>query len=373
MLAEDPAICVVGSRARKRAEAYAKLFDELHIVVLTGAAGSAGGRNGKLVLHPTAVGNPILRRWRMYVMASSLAGRVRFDVITSQAPDEVGLIAYRIARRFNIKLQLQVHTDILSPWYARASRKERFRVMLARFLLPRANCVRVVSERIKRSLMTELRIPESRIFVLPIFTDLERFRTAAPKPEDVARFQKYAFRMIAVGRFVDKEKNFGMLIRMMAEFVKEEPASVLVLVGDGPDRKNYGLRVANYGLQKNVIIEQWRTDSASLYKCFDAALISSNYEGWGLVAMEAMAAGLPLVMTDVGLAGEVVREGVNGRVVPVGDQPAFLDAVHDLYRHPEKRRAFTEAARRSVTEMKQQSEREYLELYQKSFEGCSGL
>lgn len=354
MLAEDPNICQADSNARKRMEAYAGLFDELHVVVLT-------------------AGNPVLRRWRMYRIACSLAGRVRLDVVSAQGPNEVGYIAYRIARRFRIRLQLQVHTDVLSPWYRKASWKERLRYLLAIFLLPRADCLRVVSQRIRHSLVAQLHIPDSRISVLPIFTDLEPFSHSSPKPEDLARLQGHAFRMIAVGRFVDKEKNFSMLISMMAELVKQEPDVILVLVGDGPDKANYQKQVAHYGLEKQVIIEPWRSDLASFYKCFDVLLISSNYEGWGLVAMEAMAANLPLVMTDVGLAGEVVHDGTNGRVVPVGDATAFLTAILNLYHHPEKRRAFADAAKRTVAEIKPQSEVEYLQLYRGSFDWCTTL
>lgn len=372
MLAEDPNICQADSNARKRMEAYAGLFDELHVVVLTGA-GYADEQSKKLFLYPTAVGNPMLRRWRMYRIAYSLAHRMSFDVVSSQAPDEVGYIAYRIARRFHIRLQLQVHTDVLSPWYRKASWKERLRYLLAIFLLPRADCVRAVSERIRHSLVAQLHIPESRISVLPIFTDLEPFRHSSPKPEDLARLKRYTFRMIAVGRFVDKEKNFSMLIRMMAEFAKEEPGAVLVLVGDGPDKTKYQKQIAHYGLEKHIIIEPWRTDLASFYTCFDVLLISSWYEGWGLVAIEAMAAGLPLVMTDVGLAGEVVRDGFNGRVVPVGDATAFLAAVLDLCHHPEKRLAYAEAAKKTISEMRPRNQQEYLELYRKSFERCAAL
>ena len=122
--------------------------------------------------------------------------------------------------------------------------------------------------------------------------------------------------------------------------------------------------------ERNVIIEPWRNDLASFYKCFNVLLISSNYEGWVRVAIEAMAAGLPVIMTDVGLAGEIVKDGVNGHVVPVGDEAAFLDAVCDLYRNPEKRHAFAEAGRRTIAEMKPRSQQEYLELYRKSFERC---
>ena len=178
--------------------------------------------------------------------------------------------------------------------------------------------------------------------------------------------------MMADGRLVYIQKNFSMLIRMMAEFIKQEPHAVLILVGDGPDKETYNVQRTTYNVKDNVIIEPWRAsnDLASFYKCFDALLISSNYEGWGLVATEAMAAGLPVIMTDVGLAGEVVRDDANGRVVPVGDAEAFLAACLDLCEHPEKRRAYADAARRTIIEIRPRNQAEYLEQYRKSFEQC---
>jgi glycosyltransferase involved in cell wall biosynthesis len=379
MLAEDPNINVARSNVRKRVEAYAELFDELHVIVLTAANFKTdqpvqlhpGGCGGRLFLYSTSGSNPLLRRFRVYARARMLCRHIRFDVISSQGPNEIGFIAYLLARSFDIKLQLQVHTDVLSPWYRASSWKERLRYLLARFLLPRADCIRVVSQRIQQSLVGTLRIPESRISVLPVFQDLEPFYNSPARPSDAGRLKDYRFKMAAVGRFVDKEKNFSMLIKMMAEFVKREPTAVLFLVGDGPDKRNYQKQIIRYGLKKNIIIEPWRIDLASFYGCFDVLLISSWYEGWGLVAMEAMAAGLPVVMTDVGLAREVVQDAYNGRVVPVADRGAFLSACLDMYEHPEKRRAYADMARRTIAGLQPRNREEYLRRYRESFERCS--
>ena len=369
MLAEDPTICMAGSGARKRMEAYAELFEELHVVVLT-CPGFESEKKGNLFLYPITTRNPLHQRWRMYTQARTLAATLRFDVVSAQGPNEIGFLAYRIARRFGIRLQLQVHTDVLSPWYRRASKKEYVRFLLARYLLPRADCVRVVSKRIKHSLVSQLGIPESRIFILPIFADVRLFQDARPLPADSARLKEYTYKMIAVGRFVDREKNFSMLIKMMHELVKREPRAVLAIVGDGPDRENYKLQVKKYKLERNIILEPWRDDLASFYQCFDVLLVSSWYEGWGRVAIEAMAAGLPVVMTDVGLAGEVVQNGYNGRVVPVGDIRTFLEACVDLCASPEKQCALAGAAKDTIAHMHPQNEAQYLECYRKSFEQC---
>lgn len=128
MISADPRIKVPGSESAARMADYARLFDALHIVVFS------RGR--------------VMRVWR-----EARALRGQYDLITAQGADETGLFAYVLSRLNGVPFQLQLHTDVMSPWYRRASWKERARYALARFLIPRASCLRVVSERIKRSLM----------------------------------------------------------------------------------------------------------------------------------------------------------------------------------------------------------------------------
>ena len=373
MVSTDAHMMNSGSEARVRMERYAAALGELHIVVIaprSRAVRHAQGHTGNLFLY-AACGNVFPRFVRAYRILALCARRQQFDVITAQAPDEVGMIAWLIARKFGIALQLQVHTDIMSPWYRRASWKEAIRYQLATLLIPRADCIRVVSLRIKQSLISRFGIDGSRITVLPIFSDASEFSGAAEDPHTSRRFESFSFKMIAAGRFVDKEKNFSMLIEMMRKFAVVCPDALLVLVGDGPDKKKYEGKIKDYGLEKNVMIEPWRRDLPSFYKSFDVFLLSSNYEGWGRAAVEAMAAGLPVVMTDVGLAGEVVRDGENGIVVPIGNQSAFFGACKNVYHDPALRSRLAVAARSTVAGMRPQTRNEYEEEYKMSFMRCT--
>jgi len=361
MLSGDPNILVSGTEAHERMRWYATAFDELHVVVMTSArteprkfdnlflySAFAGATAGKPVSARSLLG----QRWALWRIARDVARRIGPAVVSAQSADEIGFIAWRIARRFRMPLQVQIHTDILSPWYRRASMKEWLRYRIARFLIPRAGCIRVVSERIKKSLVASgLAADQSRISVLSIMTDVVRFRDASRDPATDARFAQYDFKIIAVGRFFDKEKNFSLLIDAMAELVKIAPKAILVIVGDGPDRKNYELRIMNYGLEENIVIESWRNDLPSFYKSFDCYAMTSNYEGWGRTVIEAMAAGLPIVMTDVGLAGEVVKGGENGIVIPVGDKAALRNALASLYRDSTERKALADSARRTAADL----------------------
>jgi len=334
MLSTDPAIAVAGSDVQKRMQEYAGLFDELHVVTIHASHSTI--QNDNLFVYPVS------GRFGMYKRGKGLCQHMKFDVITTQSPDEIGLIGWLLARKFHIPFQVQIHTDIFSPWYRDGSWKEYIRFLISRFLIPRANCLRVVSERIKRSLSHTL------ISVLPIYTDTSRFLNAERDPKIDERFRDYDFKMISVGRFVDKEKNFTMLIEMMREFISVCPRVLLVLVGDGVDKKKYEVLIAKYKLEKYVTIESLVHNLPSFLKSFDLFLSSSNYEGWGRVVIEAMAAGLPVVMTDVGLAGEVLRNGENGIVVPVGDRKTMLEACTFIFRNPEKRKEFMTRGREAI-------------------------
>jgi len=375
MISGDPQILVRGTQARARMEEYAALFAELHIVVI-GSGPRGDEQSGNLFLCGVSGRNAAARVWRVWRRCRALAKKEYFDVVTAQGADETGLTGFFAARASRIPFQLQIHTDVASPWYRSASWKERVRYWMARFLIPRADCIRVVSRRIAESL------PQTRfgarpkpslgqkVTILPIFTDISKYVDASVNPETEGRFKDYDFKMIAVGRFVDREKNFSMLIDMMRQFVKICPRSLLVLVGEGPDRNSYRLLVTKYRLERNVVLESWRSDLPAFYKSFDVFLLSSNYEGWGLAVIEAMASGLAVAMTDVGLAGEIVRDRENGRVVPVGDARALLSAITDLYRDPGERRRLADAGRRTIIEMCPKTKQEYMALYKKSFTSC---
>lgn len=369
MISGDKEIARADSPAHIRMQEYAVLLGGLDVVVGV-RKGVASFSQGGLTVHPVHSRIKLLGRYRMATTAIGIARAKRMDVVTAQSPDELGLIAYAVSRICHIPLQLQVHTDIFSPWYRRASWKERLRVPLAKFLLLRADCVRVVSKRIERSLGKRLRFKKNiPVSVIPISIDIRAFVESNPDPRVEERLRDYEFKMIAYGRFMEKEKNFLMLIELMRNLIKRFPKTILVILGAGPDQYRYEEAIRCAYLTEYVIIEPWRDDLPSFIKSFDLFLLPSYFEGWGRAVIEAMAAGLPVVMTDVGLAGEVVKNGINGRIVPVADANAFFDAVCGLIADPEKRIEFAREGKKTVSEL-ESAQATYLSEIKKSFISC---
>ncbi|MDD5430711.1 MAG: glycosyltransferase family 4 protein [Candidatus Pacebacteria bacterium] len=325
MLSSDRNIFKENSPARKRMAEYGKIFEELHIVVLNkrkvGSPGEKHQSLGNVFLHPTnspgrwffvfdaiVTGAGIIRGWKLGVDECA---------ITSQDPFEMGLAGYLLKRKFNLPLQLQVHTDFLSPFFRRESFLNKIRVLLAKFLLPRADGIRVVSERIKKSLEAldaENKMPE--ITVLPIFVDIEKIRAEEKSVNLHEKYHGHDFIILMASRLT-REKNVGAAIEAFDKirhgaFSVSKP--LLLIVGEGPEMKNLQLITHNLQLERDVVFEPWTEDLIPYYKSADLFLMTSNYEGYGLAAVEALAADLPVIMTDVGVAGEVIIDGSSGMV-----------------------------------------------------------
>jgi glycosyltransferase involved in cell wall biosynthesis len=283
------------SPATARQRAYAARFGQLDIIGFSRRSdGARTFAEPHLSVFPTNSRSPLLYG----LDALRIAGKMpRPDVVSAQDPFETGFVAWLIARRFRAPLHVQVHTDFLSPEYARLSYVNRVRVLIARFVLRRAARIRVVSERIATSLtMLDFGVP---ITVLPIFVDLDKLRNASVEPEPAGKFSAFRTKVLIVSR-LEREKNVALAVSAFAAAPKD---ACLIIVGDGSQRAALGRLAAERGIAERVFFEGLQ-DAARYYPLVDLVLVTSRYEGYGLVIVEALAAGKPVLSTDVGVAKE---------------------------------------------------------------------
>jgi glycosyltransferase involved in cell wall biosynthesis len=166
-------------------------------------------------------------------------------------------------------------------------------------VLPRADCVRTVSARIKRSLEARNYTLKTTPSVLPIFVDVERFRNVSPDPQLLARFSRFKTKLLLVSR-LESEKNPGLAISALLGTPQD---TCLIVVGEGSGRRLLAERARALHLSDRVFLEG-RHASARYYALADLVLVTSHYEGYGRVFVEAGAAGKPVLSTDVGIARE---------------------------------------------------------------------
>jgi len=131
--------------------------------------------------------------------------------------------------------------------------------------------------------------------------------------------------LLHIGRF-SLQKNHKLLIEAFALALRECPKMRLWLVGDGELRSAVEKLVAEKGLQPQVTFLGIRTDVAELLSQCDIFVLSSDWEGMPLTVLEAMATGRAVISTSAGGVPELVEDGVNGILVPLGDAEALAKA-----------------------------------------------
>lgn len=150
--------------------------------------------------------------------------------------------------------------------------------------------------------------------------------------------------LLAVGRLVE-QKGHDVLLAAMSEPALAATGAVLVLVGRGEAQAELERSARAAGLSSRVVFAGIRTDVPALMGACDLFVMPSRWEGFGLVAAEAMAAGRAVVASRISALPEVVEAGVTGALVPPDDPAALATAIADLLADPERRAAWGAAGR----------------------------
>ena len=159
--------------------------------------------------------------------------------------------------------------------------------------------------------------------------------------------------ILSVGRFADPRKNVRMLFYAYNWLRQSMPkAPRLILAGEtSPSVEDWNLAVSlgiseYVEFHQNVLIEEL----ARLYRGASLFVLSSNEEGLGIVILEAMASGIPVVATRCGGPETAVIDGETGYLTPVGDAKALAVTIQQLFAHPELRQRMGQAGRQRVEE-----------------------
>ncbi len=151
----------------------------------------------------------------------------------------------------------------------------------------------------------------------------------------------------SVGR-LEPIKGYRYFLEAAALVLRSYPEAYFLLAGDGRERSELSDRAQALGIGERFCLLGWRDDVPSLLKAMDLFVIPSLNEGMGRSAVEAMAAGLPVVASRVGSLPEVVAHGDTGLLVPPADPEALASAILSLLKDPRGRRAMGERARAAV-------------------------
>jgi glycosyltransferase involved in cell wall biosynthesis len=212
---------------------------------------------------------------------------------------------------------------------------------LDRWMYRQYRSIICASEGIAASLRQWLPETTPRLCVVHNGIPLEQFERASKPERRSVLGCDCENALVFVARF-DAAKDHPTLLRALAGV----PNAHLTLVGDGDQRPVIERMIAELGLAGRVHLLGRRGDVAQVLKACDLYVHCSNHEGFGIAAVEAMAAGLPVIASDVPGLAEVVEGG--GLLVPPGDAPALQSAIEELLQSRERRAAVADACRRKA-------------------------
>ena len=263
------------------------------------------------------------------------------DIIVLHEPNPMALVAYFLARPAG-RLIVWYHSDVIRPSW----RYRLFYQPFLRFALSRAERIVVSSPSLGKS-APALQEFQAKCTVIPF--GVEKTEADQPAQERAAGIRRDFNQPIVlfVGRLVPY-KGVDVLLDAMAGL-----NAVALIVGEGPQRTSLEAQADRLGVTNRVRFLGAVTDQelAALYRACDVFVLPSvtRQEAFGVVQLEAMAAGKPVVSTDLGTGvGWVNRHGETGYVVPPRDSRALEQAIRGLLDDPDLRRSMGEAAIRRV-------------------------
>ena len=278
-------------------------------------------------LDAVSQGLKIIRRWKP-------------EVIVAQDTFIFGLVGLILKKKFGLPLVVHYHSGFFSnPYWLAEKRYHRLMTWLGLFVSRRADAIRTVSTDIKSDLLKKGFDPK-RVFYATPPVEAKGFldENKEKEKEIIARFSLNAEKtFLFIGR-LSREKNLPMIIGAVARLSRDHPGLKLMIIGKGPEEKILRRMALEKGLTAQVIFTGAipHDELKDYIRISCALLISSHYEGTAKVIKEAAFAGKTTISTKTSGVSDTIKDGKTGFIVPIGNEPAFADAMDYLLKNPHR-------------------------------------
>lgn len=190
----------------------------------------------------------------------------------------------------------------------------------------------------------------ARTYVINTGIELDRF--SPDEGRDLARakfgFDPDDFVIGTLCRLSDRRKGVHDFVTMASQIAPEFPNARFLVAGEGVLRPALEQQATQLGVGERIVFGGWDNQPAASYAAMDAFVIASTHEGGPTTLLEAMAMGLPVIATNVGMVPEVVADGVTGLICPPSAPDSLAIAARQLLSRPELALAMGDAAREAA-------------------------
>jgi N-acetyl-alpha-D-glucosaminyl L-malate synthase BshA len=236
------------------------------------------------------------------------------------------------------------------------------------FSIQQSDGLTAVSEYLRQETVDHFDIPPDRIDVIPNFVDLDEYKRDV-HPCHRSRLSQEGEKIIMHISNFRPVKRVDDVVRIFARINRQVPAR-LILIGDGPEKGRVQQTAEDEGVSERVMFLGKQESVGEILSCADLFLLPSATESFGLVALEAMSCGVPVVATRVGGLPEVVPEGEAGFLADVGDVAAMAELGLLILKDKEVWRRMSATARRVAEQF---STERVVPMYENHYRKITGL
>ena len=287
-----------------------------------------------------------LCRWRPHIVHTHMA--------KAGSLGRLAALAYNRTRGAERRARL-VHTyhgHVFEGYFE--SRRTQIFLGIERWLGKRTDALVAISPQVRNDLLETYGIArEEQVRLIPLGFNLNRLLAISAQDRQQARISlqipENAIVVTTVGRLT-AIKQHTLFLEMASRLAERSDRFMFLIVGDGELRTTLEAQVEELGLGSRVRFLGWRGDLETIYGATDIFVLTSRNEGTPVALIEAMAAGVAAVSTDVGGVRDVVTGPHLGSLVPFGDAAELADAVMSLADAPGRRVDVGGAGRASVQE-----------------------
>lgn len=346
-----------------------ELFDEVHILILR-----PGIRTTTPVLRVSKnvwVYTATAKYWWWtpvvgYGIAKdqlAFAEGFRPDLIVARDPFECGLLGYVLGSAYDRPTQLHILKNYEDPDFT-SERSNRWRKLIAKFVIPRYRSVRTLTSKIQNWVEQKYEIID--LTTLPRLNLYERIAKLETSIDLKEKYRPFIFVMLYVGK-LDHESTLHKTLNAAQAVLKNRHVG-LVVIGDGPARKEFMNKTEALGIKEQVVFERSVKDIIGYLKAAHILIITDKDEQADESAIRGAAVGTPLLLSHTEVRDDLFVDGESAMICDAEDQKCFSSKLGTYLNDVELRKKIGKEGQRSVLEKLHEDPAEYRKVYRETIE-----
>lgn len=281
-----------------------------------------------------------------------------YRILSKEKPDLIftcdhysSIIVLIIKKLFMARLKIicQINTNIIKEIEQKPNKVYRILLInLMKGLYPTADKIVFTSNQLSKNLTKSFNLEKAKTLAIYYGIDIKKLNKTVNEEcnQDTKKIKKdKILKIVSIGRLVP-QKDFFTVIKAFSLVIKEYKNISLFIIGDGELKKELNTLIKQLKLDKNIHFLGWKKNIYTYLKIMDIFVFSSHYEGFGMVIIEAMACGLPIIATNSPYGpAEILDNGKYGILIPVNNEKMMAKEMERLLKNKKLRDKYGDLAR----------------------------